>query len=350
MIANATGCSSIYGGNLPTTPYTTDACGRGPAWANSLFEDNAEFGLGFRASLDQSRVYADVLLRGQASLLGDDLVTAITGADQTTEAGINAQRERVVALRKALAGQTSREARTLDQIADYLVDKSVWIVGGDGWAYDIGFGGLDHVIASGRNVNILVLDTEVYSNTGGQQSKSTPLGAVAKFSMAGKAIAKKDLGLIATTYGTVYVARVAFGAKDGHTVSVFREAESYPGPSLIIAYSHCVAHGYSLSQGLEQQKKAVACGYWPLFRFDPRRAEKGENPMKLDSAAPKGSLKDFTANETRFQMLERINPERSAMLQEMAAESVKERFALYQQMATTKEVAAPSDKTTTPNA
>jgi pyruvate-ferredoxin/flavodoxin oxidoreductase len=339
LIANATGCSSIYGGNLPTTPYTKDACGRGPAWANSLFEDNAEFGLGFRASLDQSKVFAEVLLQGHAGLLGDDLVSAILGADQSTEAGINAQRERVVALRSK-SPLSPPEARTLHQIADYLVDKSVWIVGGDGWAYDIGFGGLDHVIASGRNVNILVLDTEVYSNTGGQQSKATPLGAVAKFSMAGKAVAKKDLGLIATTYGTVYVARVAIGAKDGHTVSVLREAESYPGPSLVIAYSHCVAHGYSMSQGLEQQKKAVACGYWPLFRFDPRRAEKGENPMKLDSAPPKGSLRDFTANETRFQMLERINPERSAMLQEMAAESVKERFALYQQMAATKQPTA----------
>jgi pyruvate-ferredoxin/flavodoxin oxidoreductase len=343
LIANATGCSSIYGGNLPTTPYTTDACGRGPAWANSLFEDNAEFGLGFRASLDQSRVFATVLLRGQAKLLGDDLVTAIAGADQTNEAGIQAQRERVVALRQALAGQTSFEARTLSHLADYLVDKSVWIVGGDGWAYDIGFGGLDHVIASGRNVNILVLDTEVYSNTGGQQSKSTPLGAVAKFSMAGKALPKKDLGLIATTYGSVYVARIAMGAKDGHAVSVFREAESYQGPSLIIAYSHCVAHGYSLSQGLEQQKRAVACGYWPLFRFDPRRAEKGENPMKLDSAAPKGLLTDFTRNETRFQMLERINPARAAMLQEMAAASVKERFNHYQQMAASTEVATPAE-------
>ena len=350
LIANATGCSSIYGGNLPTTPYTKDACGRGPAWANSLFEDNAEFGLGFRASLDQSKVFAEVLLRGQAGVLGDDLVSSILGADQSNEAGINAQRERVVALRSKIAGLATNEARTLNQIADYLVDKSVWILGGDGWAYDIGFGGLDHVIASGRNVNILVLDTEVYSNTGGQQSKSTPLGAVAKFSMAGKALPKKDLGLIATTYGSVYVARIALGAKDGHAVSVFREAESYPGPSLIIAYSHCVAHGYSLSQGLEQQKKAVACGYWPLFRFDPRRAEKGENPMKLDSAAPKGSLRDFTANETRFQMLERINPERSAMLQDMAAESVKERFALYQQMATTKESTSAADQSTTPNA
>jgi pyruvate-ferredoxin/flavodoxin oxidoreductase len=347
LIANATGCSSIYGGNLPTTPYTTNECGRGPAWANSLFEDNAEFGLGFRASIDQSKSFAEILLQGQAALLGDDLVSSMLAADQTEETGIEAQRERVIALRKALAGQNSLEARTLSKIADYLVKKSVWIVGGDGWAYDIGFGGLDHVIASGRNVNILVLDTEVYSNTGGQQSKSTPLGAVAKFSMAGKAVPKKDLGLIAASYGTVYVARVSLGAKDGHTVSVFREAESYDGPSLIIAYSHCVAHGYSLSQGLEQQKRAVNCGYWPLFRYDPRRADKGENPMKLDSAAPKGTLAEFTKNETRFQMLARINPERSAMLQEMAAESVKERFALYQQMAATKEQAA---ETSTPNA
>ena len=345
LIANATGCSSIYGGNLPTTPYTTNDCGRGPAWANSLFEDNAEFGLGFRASLDQSKAFAQVLLHGLASVLVDDLVSSIIAADQSTEAGIEQQRERVIALRQALHGQTSREARTLHQIADYLVDKSVWIVGGDGWAYDIGFGGLDHVIATGRNVNILVLDTEVYSNTGGQQSKSTPLGAVAKFSMAGKALPKKDLGLIATTYGSVYVARIALGAKDAHAVTVFREAESYPGPSLIIAYSHCVAHGYSMSQGLEQQKRAVACGYWPLFRFDPRRAERGENPMKLDSAPPKSSLADFTRNESRFQMLERINPERSAMLQEMAAASVKERFAFYQQMAASKQ-----PETTTPDA
>ena len=336
MIANATGCSSIYGGNLPTTPYTTNECGRGPAWANSLFEDNAEFGLGMRASVDQSKAFAEMLLQSQSSLLGDDLVSTILAADQSEEQGIEAQRERVIAVRKSLAGQTSVAARTLNHIADYLVKKSVWIVGGDGWAYDIGFGGLDHVIATGRNINILVLDTEVYSNTGGQQSKSTPLGAVAKFSMAGKAVPKKDLGLIAASYGTVYVARVSLGAKDGHTVSVFREAESYDGPSLIIAYSHCVAHGYSLSQGLEQQKRAVNCGYWPLFRFDPRRAEKGENPMKLDSAAPKATLAEFTKNETRFQMLERINPERSAMLQQMAADSIRERFALYQQMAANK--------------
>ncbi|MBN8458464.1 MAG: pyruvate:ferredoxin (flavodoxin) oxidoreductase [Verrucomicrobia bacterium] len=344
MIANATGCSSIYGGNLPTTPYTTDPCGRGPAWANSLFEDNAEFGLGFRASLDQTRAYANVLLQGQAGVLGDDLVSAILTADQSTETGINAQRERVAALRAALAGKPTKEALTLTQLADYLVDKSVWILGGDGWAYDIGFGGLDHVIASGRNVNILVMDTEVYSNTGGQQSKATPLGAVAKFSMGGKAVPKKDLGLIAATYGTVYVARVAFGARDAHTVTAFREAESYNGPSLIIAYSHCVAHGYSLSQGLEQQKRAVNCGYWPLFRFDPRRAEAGENPMKLDSPPPKASLADFTRNETRFQMLARINPERSAELMEMAARSVKERFSFYQQLAAATEPAAESEK------
>ncbi|KAB2641916.1 MAG: pyruvate:ferredoxin (flavodoxin) oxidoreductase [Verrucomicrobia bacterium] len=345
LIANATGCSSIYGGNLPTTPYTEDACGRGPAWANSLFEDNAEFGLGFRASLDQSRAYANLLLSQQVELLGDDFVSAMLGADQSDEAGINAQRERVVAMRQALSGQSSREARALSQIGDYLVDKSVWIVGGDGWAYDIGFGGLDHVIASGRNVNILVLDTEVYSNTGGQQSKATPLGAVAKFSMAGKALPKKDLGLIATTYGSVYVARVAFGAKDAQTVTAFREAESYDGPSLIIAYSHCVAHGYSLSQGIEQQKRAVACGYWPLFRFDPRRTANGENPMKLDSSPPKASLAEFTRNETRFQMLERINPDRSAMLQQMAAASVKERFALYQKLAANGASAAAAEPT-----
>ena len=346
MIANATGCSSIYGGNLPTTPYTTDSCGRGPAWANSLFEDNAEFGLGYRASVDQTKAYAEVLLRGLAPVVGDELATALLDGIQTDEAGINAQRERVVALRKALAGRGDRESIALTGIADYLVRKSIWIVGGDGWAYDIGFGGLDHVIATGRDVNILVLDTEVYSNTGGQQSKSTPLGAVAKFSMAGKAVPKKDLGLIASTYGSVYVARVAMGAKDAHTVMAMREAESYPGPSLIIAYSHCVAHGYSLSQGLEQQKRAVSCGYWPLFRFDPRMADLGGNPMKLDSAPPKTSLAEFTRNETRFHMLERINPTRAAALAEMAATSVKERYALYQQLAASMEPTAPATPTT----
>lgn len=333
LIANATGCSSIYGGNLPTTPFTVDACGRGPAWSNSLFEDNAEFGFGMRAGIEQTRVYAEVLLQKLASTVGDDLVAAIIACQQGDETAVKEQRERVEALRAKLRETDSFDAKTLDAIADYLVPKSVWIVGGDGWAYDIGFGGLDHVIASGRNVNILVLDTEVYSNTGGQQSKATPLGAVAKFSMAGKAIPKKDLGLMATTYGSVYVARVAFGAKDNHAVKAIAEAESFPGPSLVIAYSHCVAHGYSMAMGLEQQKKAVNCGYWPLFRYDPRRAEAGENPMKLDSAAPKSSLAEFTANETRFHMLERIDPERSAELQKLAAESVRERFALYEKMA-----------------
>ncbi len=343
LIANATGCSSIYGGNLPTTPYTVDKCGRGPAWANSLFEDNAEFGLGMRASLDQHRVFAEVLLNKLATQVGDDLAQAILEADQSTEAGIVEQRKRVVALREKLKDIKGAESKTLLQLADYLVDKSLWILGGDGWAYDIGFGGLDHVVASGRNINIMVLDTEVYSNTGGQQSKSTPLGAVAKFSMAGKAVPKKDLGLIVASYGSVYVARIALGAKDAHAVKVLREAESYPGPSLIIAYSHCVAHGYNLSQGLEQQKRAVNCGYWPLFRYDPRRAEIGENPMRLDSAAPKGSLNDFTSNETRFQMLKRIDPQRSQKLHELAEESLKERFTVYQQMAGEKGQASGSE-------
>ncbi len=333
LIANATGCSSIYGGNLPTTPFTVDACGRGPAWSNSLFEDNAEFGFGMRAGIEQTRVYAEVLLQKFAPVVGDDFVAAVIACQTGDEAAVREQRERVEALRSKLKDSDDAEAKTLLQIADYLVPKSVWIVGGDGWAYDIGFGGLDHVIASGRNVNILVLDTEVYSNTGGQQSKATPLGAVAKFCMAGKAIPKKDLALMASTYGSVYVARVAMGAKDNHTVKAFVEAESFPGPSLIIAYSHCVAHGYNMAMGLDQQKKAVACGYWPLFRYDPRRADAGENPMKLDSAAPKSSLSEFTANETRFHMLKRINPERAEALQQMAAESVRERFALYEKMA-----------------
>ncbi len=339
LIANATGCSSIYGGNLPTTPFTVDACGRGPAWSNSLFEDNAEFGFGMRAGIEQTRVYAEVLLQKFAPVVGDDFVAAVIACQTGDEAAVREQRERVEALRSKLKDSDDAEAKTLLQIADYLVPKSVWIVGGDGWAYDIGFGGLDHVIASGRNVNILVLDTEVYSNTGGQQSKATPLGAVAKFCMAGKAIPKKDLALMASTYGSVYVARVAMGAKDNHTVKAFVEAESFPGPSLIIAYSHCVAHGYNMAMGLDQQKKAVACGYWPLFRYDPRRADAGENPMKLDSAAPKSSLSEFTANETRFHMLKRINPERAEALQQMAAESVRERFALYEKMA-----AGPSTK------
>lgn len=336
VISNATGCSSIYGGNLPTTPYTTDSCGRGPAWANSLFEDNAEFGLGMRAGLDHSAEFARLLVQDLSGEIGDNLVDGlITGSLGATDAdSIAIQRARVSELKSALEGliSTNEKAATLATLADHLVPRSVWIVGGDGWAYDIGYGGLDHVIATGRNVNILVLDTEVYSNTGGQQSKSTPLGAVAKFSMAGKSAPKKDLGLIMATYGTAYVARIAFGAKDGQTVSALREAESYNGPSLVIAYSHCVAHGYNMADGLEQQKLAVATGYWPLFRFDPRRATHGENPFKLDSAAPKGNLRDFTKGETRFQMLARLDPARSESLQAAAAEDITRRHTLYRQM------------------
>jgi pyruvate-ferredoxin/flavodoxin oxidoreductase len=336
VISNATGCSSIYGGNLPTTPYTTDSCGRGPAWANSLFEDNAEFGLGMRAGLDHSAEFARLLVQDLSGQIGDTLAEGlITGSLGATDAdSLAIQRARVAELKTSLANLTNsnEKAATLHTLANHLVPRSVWIVGGDGWAYDIGYGGLDHVIATGRNVNILVLDTEVYSNTGGQQSKSTPLGAVAKFSMAGKSAPKKDLGLIMATYGTAYVARIAFGAKDTHTVTALREAESFNGPSLVIAYSHCVAHGYNMADGLEQQKLAVATGYWPLFRFDPRRATIGENPFKLDSAAPKGNLTDFTKGETRFQMLARIDPARAESLQAAAAESIAHRFSLYQQM------------------
>jgi pyruvate-ferredoxin/flavodoxin oxidoreductase len=299
-VANATGCSSIYGGNLPTTPYTCNPQGRGPAWSNSLFEDNAEYGYGMRIALDKHVEFAKELLTKLAPRLGDTLAHEILSADQSSEAGIQKQRERVQALRAALKSVNEPAARRLETLADYLVQKSVWIVGGDGWAYDIGYGGLDHVLAMGRKVNILVMDTEVYSNTGGQSSKATPMGASAKFAVAGKLTAKKDLGLIAMSYGNVYVARVAFGAKDMQTVKAFAEAESYPGTSIIIAYSHCIAHGYSLHLGLEQQKLAVDSGHWPLFRFDPRNAGTSEPVLKLDSAAPKVSLKRYIENEIRY--------------------------------------------------
>src|SRR5499425_958520 len=285
LIANATGCSSIYGGSQPTTPWTVNAAGRGPAWANSLFEDNAEFGLGMRVALDRQAGYARELLRALGAELGD-LARALLEADQSTEAGIDAQRERVARLKSALANLARVEARELLSVADTLVKRSVWIVGGDGWAYDIGFGGLDHVLASGRNVNVLVLDTEVYSNTGGQASKSTPRGAVAKFAAKGKATAKKDLGMLAMAYGNVYVARVAMGANDQQTLHAFLEAEAYDGPSLIIAYSHCIAHGIDMRKGLEQQKLAVQSGYWPLYRYNPARHAEGKNPLMLDSKEP----------------------------------------------------------------
>jgi pyruvate-ferredoxin/flavodoxin oxidoreductase len=333
LIANATGCSSIYGGNLPTTPYTTDRCGRGPAWSNSLFEDNAEFGLGFRLALDSRTAEARRLVRLLAAGVGDNLAEALLQADQSTEAGIGEQRERVRLLRSALQGQGDPRAARLATLADDLVKKSVWLVGGDGWAYDIGFGGLDHVLASGRNVNVLVLDTEVYSNTGGQQSKATPLGAAAKFAEAGKETAKKDLGLLAMSYGSAYVASIAFGAKMSQTVQAFLEAESYPGPSLIIAYSHCIAHGYDMALGADQQKRAAESGVWPLYRFDPRRVAAGQPPLHLDSGPVKGSVVDYMRNEGRFRMVEKQDPDRFRRLVESAGKLARQRQATYHYLA-----------------
>ena len=333
LIANATGCSSIYGGNLPTTPYTTNREGRGPAWSNSLFEDNAEFGFGFRLALDAHQNAVRGLVERLASEIGDNLATELLNANQDNEAGIIAQRERVRALREKLATLNSAEARRLDQLADYLVKKSVWLVGGDGWAYDIGYGGLDHVLASRRNVNILVLDTEVYSNTGGQQSKATPLGAAAKFAAGGKTIGKKDLGLLANMYGHVYVARVAFGAKMVQTAQAFIEAESYDGPSLIIAYSHCIAHGYDMAQGAAQQKLAVESGVWPLYRFDPRRLVKGEAPLNLDYGPPKPKVAEYMRNESRFRVIERADPARFKQFLDEAQAAAIRRYSGYQQLA-----------------
>ena len=340
LVANATGCSSIYGGNLPTTPYAVNRDGRGPAWANSLFEDNAEFGFGMRLALDKQSEYAAELLKGLAGKIGDELVSGLLTADQSTEQGIAHQRERVAALKAKLAVEKGLPARRLADIADHLVKKSLWIVGGDGWAYDIGYGGLDHVLAMGRNVNVLVLDTEVYSNTGGQASKSTPIGAAAKFAMAGKSSGKKDLAMMAIAYGNVYVARVAFGAKDAQTVKAFQEAESYDGASIILAYSHCIAHGYDLSLGLEQQKVAVDSGYWPIFRWDPRRVAAGQPGLVLDCAAPKADVGTFMANETRFRMLDKTNPERAKMLLGLAREQAASRWAVYENLARGVEPAA----------
>jgi pyruvate-ferredoxin/flavodoxin oxidoreductase len=332
LMANATGCSSIYGGNLPTTPYTSNRDGRGPAWSNSLFEDNAEFGMGMRLALDSHRETARELLTRQVPGIPGDLVNALLTADQSGEAGIAAQRERVASLKFLLAGRSDPEAARLSLLADYLVKKGVWIVGGDGWAYDIGYGGLDHVLASGRDVNVLVLDTEVYSNTGGQQSKATPLGASAKFAAAGKETPKKDLGLMAMSYGNIYVARIAFGAKDAQTVKAFLEAEAYPGPSLIIAYSHCIAHGYDMAFGAEQQKLAVDSGVWPLYRFDPRRIEAGQPPLQLDSGAPKIRVEQYMKNENRFRILERLGTDRARGLASAAQREAERRFQLYQQL------------------
>ena len=332
VIANATGCSSIYGGNLPTTPYAKNAEGRGPAWCNSLFEDNAEFGLGFRVSIDKQKEFATELVKQLAPQLGDDLVNGIMNADQSDEAGIFEQRERVAALKQKLPKLDLPAAKLLLGLADQLVKKSVWIVGGDGWAYDIGYGGLDHVLASGRNVNVLVLDTEVYSNTGGQMSKSTPRGAVAKFAAGGKAMGKKDLGLIAMTYGHIYVASVALGAKDEQALKAFVEAESYPGPSLIIAYSHCIAHGVAIDMGVgaRQQKLAVESGQWLLYRFDPRRTERGENPLQLDSPAAKAKIQDYLLSENRFKMLTKSKPDAAKLLFAQAQADSERRWKFYQ--------------------
>jgi pyruvate-ferredoxin/flavodoxin oxidoreductase len=329
LIANATGCSSIYGGNLPTTPYTMNREGRGPAWSNSLFEDNAEFGLGMRLAIDQQAEYARELVKRLNGPVGDELVKAILDADQSKESGIEEQRRRVVELRKRIGGLASPEALSLVPIADALVRKSVWLVGGDGWAYDIGFGGLDHVLGSGRNVNVLVLDTEVYSNTGGQMSKATPRGAVAKFATGGKHTGKKDLAMEAVSYGYVYVARVAMGAGDTHTVKAFLEAEAHEGPSLIIAYSHCIAHGYDMAMGLEQQKKAVLSGYWPLMRYNPALRLEGKNPFQLDSKAPSIPFRQYAYQEARYTMLVRSDPEAARELLKMAQDDVERQWRVY---------------------
>jgi pyruvate-ferredoxin/flavodoxin oxidoreductase len=333
IVANATGCSSIFGGNLPTTPYTVNNDGRGIAWSNSLFEDNAEFGLGIRLAQDKQAEFARELLRRQAPQIGEEFAHAILEAEQSNEAGIRQQRERVAQLKSRLVAAADAESRELLILSDSLVKRAVWIVGGDGWAYDIGYGGLDHVLASGLNVNILVLDTEVYSNTGGQRSKSTPRGAVAKFAAGGKATAKKDLALMAMTYGNVYVARVAMGAGDTQTVKAFLEAEAYDGPSLIIAYGHCIAHGIDMFQGLGQQKLAVQSGHWPLFRFDPRRNAEGKSPMQLDSRPPSIPLEQYVYNEARYTMLKQSHPETAKQLLEEAQHDVNDRWKIYEMWA-----------------
>jgi pyruvate-ferredoxin/flavodoxin oxidoreductase len=329
LIANATGCSSIYGGNLPTTPYTKNRDGRGPTWSNSLFEDNAEFGLGMRLAVDQQTQYARELLTRCNGSIGEVLVKELLETDQSKEEGIGAQRKRVIELKKKLITLNTPEALALLTLADCLVRKSVWLLGGDGWAYDIGFGGLDHVLGSGRNVNVLVLDTEVYSNTGGQMSKATPRGAVAKFATGGKRTGKKDLAMEAVSYGSVYVARVAMGANDTHTVKALVEAEAHDGPSLIIAYSHCIAHGYDMSQGLDQQKKAVLSGYWPLMRYNPGLRLQGKNPFQLDSKAPSIPLKQYAYQEARYTMLVRSDPAAAKELLKIAQDDVERQWRVY---------------------
>ena len=329
MIANATGCTSIYGGNLPTTPYAQNAEGRGPTWSNSLFEDNAEFGLGMRLAVDKQMQFARELVVRVNGQLGDVLVKGLLEGDQSTEVGIDEQRGRVAELKQKLAEIKTPEARALLAVADGLVRKSVWILGGDGWAYDIGFGGLDHVLGAGRNVNVLVMDTEVYSNTGGQMSKATPRAAVAKFATGGKRTGKKDLAMEALSYGYVYVAKVAMGGNDAHTVNAFLEAEAHEGPSIIIAYSHCIAHGYDMSMGLNQQKNAVLSGYWPLMRYNPGLREQGKNPFQLDSKAPSIPFRQYAYNEARYTMLVRSNPLAARELLKMAQDDVERQWRVY---------------------
>jgi pyruvate-ferredoxin/flavodoxin oxidoreductase len=334
LIANATGCTSIYGGNLPTTPYAQNGDGRGPAWSNSLFEDNAEFGLGFRLAIDAQRLQARTLLTKVDAKLGETLIHDLLNADQSTEKGIAEQRSRVAALRELLSHAKSEDARRLEAVADYLVRKSVWLIGGDGWAFDIGYGGLDHVLSLDYDVNILVLDTEVYSNTGGQASKATPLGAAAKFASRGKTVDKKDLGLMAMNYGHVYVASIAFGARDAQTVRAMMEADAYDGPSLVIAYSHCIAHGYDMAFGVDQQKRAVDSGVWPLYRFDPRRIDQGEPPLVVDMPGGKIPVQEYMRNETRFRMVERMDPEAFRNFARRSQLAAERRMATYQHLAT----------------
>ena len=347
LIANATGCSSIYGGNLPTTPYTVNRQGRGPAWCNSLFEDNAEFGLGLRLATDKQCDYAKELLQRNASAIGESLVEALLTGEQKTEAGIAAQRQRVAELKRKLAGLNSADSLDLAKVADALVRRTVWLVGGDGWAYDIGAGGLDHVLGSGANINVLVLDTEVYSNTGGQASKATPRGAIAKFASGGKRAGKKDLALEAMSYGSVYVARVAMGGNDTHTVKAFLEAEAYDGPSLIIAYSHCIAHGYEMSFGLEQQKAAVLSGYWPLMRYNPALRVEGKNPFQLDSKAPTIPFQKYAYQETRYSALARSNPEAARELLALAQADVDRQWRVYSNHAAADETPERADELVT---
>jgi pyruvate-ferredoxin/flavodoxin oxidoreductase len=333
IIGNATGCSSIYGGNQPTTPWCVDENGRGPSWNNSLFEDTAEFGFGIRLAVDKQKEYARELVSRLRDVIGQELADELLRADQSTEEGVVLQRRRVEELKKKLAKPKDAASRDLLTIADNLVKKSVWSIGGDGWAYDIGYGGLDHVLANTRDLNLLVLDTEVYSNTGGQSSKSTPLGAVAKFAAGGKPVPKKDLGLLAMMYGHVYVARVAMGANENQTLRAFLEAESYEGPSIIIAYSHCIAHGIDMVKGMDQQRLAVETGYWPLYRYDPRLRAQGKNPLQLDSKPGKVPLDEYVYNENRYRMLRKSNPTVAAQLLVKAKASVTEQWKMLEKLA-----------------